>query len=394
MAAEAKATSSQQAGRHSLVELLWTVLKPVGQLFLFIVGAAASLSLIVVVLSLLLSGSQPDMLQRTLTVLPQAIIDGMVRGFLFATIALGYTMVYGVLEFINFAHGEIFMVGAVVGAYIGYFMAGAGLLDGVPPLLFVLIVVLAAMTVSGTLAMTVERLAYRPLRGSPRLVPLISAIGVSLVLQDLTRLFMTNAPTSEPLGFNARYQSPDYGPPLRLFEMQVGERTIPVILSPKDLIFIIVAVLMLIALNYLVNATRLGKAIRATAQDMPTASLMGINVNRIIALTFLIGGALGGAAGALFGLRVGAVNPYMGLIPGLKAFTAAVLGGIGNITGAMVGGIVLGFLEAFVAIYLSLFTAGALSGAAYADIAAFSILILILIFRPSGLLGEATAQKV
>jgi branched-chain amino acid transport system permease protein len=394
MAAEAKTTTSQHSGQRSPVELLRTVLTPVGQLFLFIVGAAAALSLIVVTLSLLLSGTQPDLLQRAITVLPQAIIDGLVRGFLFATIALGYTMVYGVLEFINFAHGEIFMVGGVVGAYIGYFLAGAGLLDGVPPLVFVLIVVLAAMTVSGLLAMTVERLAYRPLRGAPRLVPLISAIGVSLVLQDLTRLFMTNFPGGEPLGFNARYQAPDYGPPLRLFEMPVGERTIPVILSPKDLIFIIVAVLMLIGLNYLVNATKLGKAIRATAQDMPTASLMGINVNRIIALTFLIGGALGGAAGALFGLRVGAVNPYMGLIPGLKAFTAAVLGGIGNITGAMVGGVVLGFLEAFVAIYLSLFTAGALSGAAYADIAAFSILILILIFRPEGLLGEATAQKV
>ncbi|NCC33801.1 MAG: branched-chain amino acid ABC transporter permease, partial [Chloroflexia bacterium] len=172
------------------------------------------------------------------------------------------------------------------------------------------------------------------------------------------------------------------------------DRPVPIIISPKALVFITAAVIMLIVLNYLVNATRLGKAIRATAQDMPTASLMGINVNRIITLTFLIGGALGGAAGALFGLNVGTVNPYMGFIPGLKAFTAAVLGGIGNITGAMVGGLVLGFLEAFVASYLSLFTNGALSGAAYADIVAFSILILILIFRPSGLLGESTTQKV
>jgi branched-chain amino acid transport system permease protein len=334
------------------------------------------------------------MLQRAVSVLPQAIIDGLVRGFLFSTIALGYTMVYGVLEFINFAHGEIFMIGAVVGAFVGFFLASAGVLDAFPPLLFVILVVTVAMAVSGTLAVTVERLAYRPLRGAPRLVPLISALGVSLILQDVARLFMTTTPPSNPLGFNARYQSPDFGPPIKFFDMPLGERTIPVQISPRDLVFIVAAVLMLIALNYLVNATRLGKAIRATAQDMPTASLMGINVNRIITLTFLIGGALGGAAGALFGLRVGTVNPYMGLIPGLKAFTAAVLGGIGNITGAMVGGIVLGFLEAFVAIYLSLFTGGALSGAAYADIAAFSILILILIFRPSGLLGEATTQKV
>lgn len=390
MAAQVKAQTSSKTGQRSLVEVLRTVFAPVGQLLLFIVGSSLVLSLLVILIALLQIGARPDILTRALTILPQVIIDGLVRGFLFATIALGYTMVYGVLEFINFAHGEIFMVGGVVGAAIGLILASNGLLAGMPPLLFVVLVVAAGMVVSGTLAVTVERVAYRPLRGSPRLVPLISAIGVSLVLQDLVRLLMT----SSPMGFNARYNTPDFGAPITLFEMTLGARPVPVILSPKALVFIIASVLMLIALNYLVNATRLGKAIRATAQDMPTASLMGINVNRIVALTFLIGGALGGAAGALFGLNVGTVNPYMGFIPGLKAFTAAVLGGIGNITGAMVGGVVLGFLEAFVASYLSLFTNGALSGAAYADIAAFSILILILIFRPSGLLGEATTQKV
>ena len=394
MAAEAKVSSSSSSGQRSLGEVLRTVLGPVVQLLLFIVGAAAALGLLVILLALVQSGSRPELLTRVLTILPQVIIDGLVRGFLFATIALGYTMVYGVLEFINFAHGELFMVGGVVGAYVGYFMAQAGLIEGFNPILFVVVVVLAGMTVSGLLAVTVERIAYRPLRGAPRLVPLISAIGVSLVLQDAARLFMTNFPGGEPLGFNARYNSPDFGPPFTLFEMNLGERPVPVILSPKALVFVTVATLMLIGLNYLVNATRLGKAIRATAQDRATASLMGINVNQIIALTFLIGGALGGAAGALFGLNIGAVNPYMGFIPGLKAFTAAVLGGIGNITGAMVGGIVLGFLEAFVASYLGLFTNGAISGAAYADIAAFSILILILIFRPAGLLGEATTTKV
>ncbi|RRR70059.1 MAG: branched-chain amino acid ABC transporter permease [Candidatus Viridilinea halotolerans] len=390
MAAEVNAQTSARFGQRSLVDVLRTVFGPVAQLFLFIVGSAFLLSLIVVLIALLQIGSRPDILTRALTILPQVIIDGLVRGFLFATIALGYTMVYGVLEFINFAHGEIFMVGGVVGAAIGLWLSMQGMLAGMNVFLFVALVVLAGMVVSGTLAVTVERIAYRPLRGSPRLVPLISAIGVSLVLQDVVRLIMT----STPLGFNARYSTPDFGKPIRLFEMNLGDRPVPVIISPKALVFISVAVLMLIGLNYLVNATRLGKAIRATAQDRPTASLMGINVNRIISLTFLIGGALGGAAGALFGLNVGAVNPYMGFIPGLKAFTAAVLGGIGNITGAMVGGVVLGFLEAFVSSYLSLFTNGALSGAAYADIAAFSILILILIFRPSGLLGEATTQKV
>ncbi|HMQ31212.1 MAG TPA: branched-chain amino acid ABC transporter permease [Chloroflexaceae bacterium] len=394
MAAEAKASPTSSSGQRSLGEVLRTVLGPVLQLLLFIIGAAVVLGLIVILLALVQSGSRPDLLARVLTILPQVIIDGLVRGFLFATIALGYTMVYGVLEFINFAHGELFMVGGVVGAYVGYFMAQAGIINSINPLLFVVIVVLVGMVVSGLLAVTVERIAYRPLRGSPRLVPLISAIGVSLVLQDSARLFMTNFPGGDPLGFNARYQTPDFGRPITLFEITLGERPVPIIISPKALIFITAAILMLIALNYLVNATRLGKAIRATAQDMPTASLMGINVNRIIAMTFLIGGALGGAAGALFGMNVGAVNPYMGFIPGLKAFTAAVLGGIGNITGAMVGGVVLGFLEAFVASYLSLFTDGAFSGAAYADIVAFSMLILILIFRPSGLLGEATTTKV
>lgn len=390
MAAEAKITTSQPATQRSLGETLRVVFGPLLQLLLFIVGSAGALSLFVILLGLVMSGARPDLLERVIVILPQVIIDGLVRGFLFATIALGYTMVYGVLEFINFAHGEIFMVGGVVGAAFGLFLASAGVLDGFPPLLFVLVIILLGMLVSGLLAMFVERVAYRPLRGAPRLVPLISAIGVSLVLQDVVRLFMTNS----PLGFNARFNAPDFGPPLQLFSMPFGDRMVPVGLSPKALIFVTAAVIMLIGLNYLVNATRLGKAIRATAQDRATASLMGINVNRIIALTFLVGGALGGAAGALFGLNIGTVNPYMGFIPGLKAFTAAVLGGIGNITGAMVGGVVLGFLEAFVASYLSLFTDGAFSGAAYADIAAFSILILILIFRPSGLLGEATTQKV
>ena len=389
MAGEPNA-SVRNVGRQRTMEILRMVLLPLVQLALFIVGSAVVLGLIIVVVAFLLSRSDPMLFQTALAILPQVMIDGVVRGFLFATIALGYTMVYGVLEFINFAHGEIFMVGGFVGAGVGYLMQQAGLLTILPPLLFVLITVLAGMTVSGLLAMTTERIAYRPLRGAPRLVPLISAIGMSLVLQDLVRLIAT----STPLGFNARFETPDFGQAIRLAEIPLGERSMPVMISPKAIIFITIAVLMLIALNYLVNATRLGKAIRATAQDMSTASLMGVNVNQIIALTFLIGGALGGAAGVLFGLNIGTVNPYMGFIPGIKAFTAAVLGGIGNITGAMVGGIVLGFLEAFVSSYLSMFTGGKFSGASYADIAAFSILILILIFRPSGLLGEAVTQKV
>jgi len=390
MAAEAKAPTHPVSSQRTPAELLRVIFLPLGQLLAFVVGSAAALGLIVVVLAFLLSRSDPKIFETALAILPQVIIDGLVRGFLFATIALGYTMVYGVLEFINFAHGEIFMVGGFVGAGVAYLLNQWGILQNLPAVLFVIITVLLGMTVSGLLAMGTERIAYRPLRNAPRLVPLISAIGMSLVLQDTVRLFATNS----PLGFNARFETPNFGKAFQLASIPLGTRNIAVIIGPKAVVFIVAALLMLLALNYLVNATKLGKAIRAVAQDRATASLMGINVNQIISLTFLIGGALGGAAGVLFGMNIGTVNPYMGFIPGIKAFTAAVLGGIGNITGAMVGGVVLGFLEAFVASYLSLFTGGAFSGASYADIAAFSILILILIFRPEGLLGEATTQKV
>ncbi|NTU81235.1 MAG: branched-chain amino acid ABC transporter permease [Chloroflexales bacterium] len=389
MAAEVK-SSPQTVVQKDLATILRQVFGPLGQVLLFLVGSAAVLGLTVVLLAFLGERSQPGLTQRVITLLPLVIIDGTIRGFLYATIALGYTMVYGVLEFINFAHGEIFMVGAFVGAGFSAVLASMGLLEGFPGLLFVVLAVILGGAVSGLLAVSIERVAYRPLRGAPRLVPLISAIGVSLLLQDLVRLIATNT----PLGFNARFESPDLGAQIHLFDMPIGDRLLPVSINPKALIFIIAALLMLLALNYLVNVTRLGKAIRAVAQDPATASLMGVNVNQIIALTFLIGGSLGGAAGVLFGLNIGTVNPYLGFIPGIKAFTAAVLGGIGNITGAMVGGIVLGFLEAFISSYMSLFTGGAFSGASYADIAAFSILIMILIFRPSGLLGEATTQKV
>src|SRR5713101_6857496 len=238
-------------------------------------------------------------------IFPQVLIDGITLGFMYALIALGYTMVYGVLEFINFAHSEIFIVGAFVGVEILLGLKSVGLLDGLPWPLVLVLVLIAGMAASGLLA---------------------------------------------------------------------G------------------AVLMLWALHLIVNRTKVGTAIRAVAEDQAAASLMGIDVNRIISLTFLIGGAMGGAAGVLFGVQYGLINPYSGFIPGLKAFTAAVLGGIGNIPGAMLGGLVLGLLEAFAASYLSLLTAGAF-GAEYKDIFAFSILILILIFRPKGLLGEVVRGR-
>jgi len=320
-------------------------------------------------------------LQLLIGIFPQVLLDGLILGFMYALIALGYTMVYGVLEFINFAHSEIFIVGAFVGVEILLGLKHAGLLDSLPWVLVLLLIMVAAMAVSGGLAVLVERAAYRPLRHAPRLIPLISAIGVSFFLQDAIRLFESvwnNAfnlvyPTMEPLN--------------RRFELT---ETIDV--SVKSLVVIVAALLMLWGLHVLVNRTKIGTAIRAVAEDQAAASLMGINVNRIISLTFLIGGAMGGAAGVLFGVQYGLINPYTGFIPGLKAFTAAVLGGIGNIPGAMIGGLVLGLLEAFAASYLSLLTDGAF-GAEYKDIFAFSILILILIFRPKGLLGEIVRER-
>jgi branched-chain amino acid transport system permease protein len=314
-------------------------------------------------------------------IFPQVLLDGIILGFMYALIALGYTMVYGVLEFINFAHSEIFIVGAFVGVEILLSLKSAGLLETLPWVLVLAGILVAAMVVSGLLAVTVERVAYRPLRAAPRLIPLISAIGVSFFLQDLIRLFESiwrNA-------FNLVYPTMDVLN--RRFEL-----TSTLDVSVKSLVVIVAALAMLLALHVLVNRTRIGTAIRAVAEDQAAASLMGINVNRIISLTFLIGGAMGGAAGVLFGVQYGLINPYTGFIPGLKAFTAAVLGGIGNIPGAMIGGLVLGLLEAFAASYMSLLTGGNF-GAEYKDIFAFSVLILILIFRPKGLLGEVVRER-
>ena len=314
-------------------------------------------------------------------IFPQVFLDGLILGFMYALIALGYTMVYGVLEFINFAHSEIFILGAFVGVEILLTMKSAGLLDVLPWVLVLLLALAAGMLASGLAAVAVERVAYRPLRHAPRLIPLISAIGVSFFLQDLIRLFESIWRNS----FNLVYPTMDALN--HRFEL-----TSTIDVSVKSLVVIVASLLMLWALHVIVNRTKIGTAIRAVAEDQAAASLMGINVNRMISLTFLIGGAMGGAAGVLFGVQYGLINPYTGFIPGLKAFTAAVLGGIGNIPGAMMGGLVLGLLEAFAASYLSLLTGGAF-GAEYKDIFAFSILILILIFRPKGLLGEVVRER-
>ena len=320
-------------------------------------------------------------MELALEILPQVLLDGIVLGFMYALIALGYTMVYGVLEFINFAHSEIFVLGAFVGVEILLMLQDSGQLTALHPAFVLLVVIAVAMLLSGLAAMALERAAYRPLQGSPRLVALISAIGASFFLQDALRLF-------ESLWRNTFY--------LTYPSLDILDQSLPLsatlVVPVKSILVVVTALVMLLGLYFFVNRTRIGTAIRAVAQDPDTAALMGVPVNQVIALTFFVGGAMGGLAGVLFGLHYSLVNPYSGFVPGLKAFTAAVLGGIGNIPGAVLGGMVLGLVEAFAASYLSILTNGAF-GAEYKDLFAFVILILILIFRPKGLLGEKVREE-
>ncbi len=378
------------------------LLRPLGQMAIFSAGSAVALSAIVLLLALLLEHTavgvhvlqemKVSLFTYTLVNLPQVLLDGLTIGFVYAAIALGYTMVYGVLQFINFAHSEIFATGAFVGVEILIALKGFGVLDKVSltmDYVFLILAMLAGMVAAGLVAVTVERVAYRPLRNAPRLVPLISAIGVSFFLQDAIRL--TESLTTGQ--FNRIFPTfGNFDERITFGTLPMGATSIALGVSNKSLLVIIAAVLMLIGLNYFVNATKTGRAIRAVAQDQATASLMGVNVNRIISTTFLVGGALGGAAGLLFALKFTRIDAFVGFYPGLKAFTAAVLGGIGNLTGALLGGIVLGMLETFAGTYLSIFTNGA-AGTEYKDIFAFAILILVLIFRPNGLLGENVTQK-
>ncbi|GAB4488770.1 MAG: branched-chain amino acid ABC transporter permease [Anaerolineales bacterium] len=375
------------------------VLRPLGQMLLFSIASGFVLSAVVLLLAFLLENTAigTDVTRRfgvslmsyTVLNLPQVLMDGLTLGFVYAAIALGYTMVYGVLEFINFAHSEIFAIGAFVGVELlitfqiyGWIGSENSILSAY---LWLLVALLAGMLVAGIMAVLVERIAYRPLRGAPRLVPLISAIGVSFFLQDAIRL-IESVTTGQFHRIMPTFGNFDNR--IVLFNISGNTVDIPI----KSIIVVIAAVIMLVGLNYLVNATKVGKAIRAVAQDRATASLMGIDVNRIISMTFLIGGTLGGAAGVLYALKFTRIDPFVGFFPGLKAFTAAVLGGIGNLTGALLGGIVLGLLETFAGTYMSIFTMG-VAGAEYKDIFAFGILILVLIFRPQGLMGENVAQK-
>jgi branched-chain amino acid transport system permease protein len=363
------------------------IIYPVLQIIVFVAAATIILTALAYLLAFLFPNPRPNIVLSVQIdkQLPGMIISGISLGFVYAMIALGYTLVYGVLKFINFAHSEIFMTGSVIGFEVMRRLDDAGSLAAWNPVALVIVVVFFAMLVSGLVAVVVERIAYRPLRGAPRLVPLISAIGVSFFLIDFVRAI--EAVTRNE--FNLTYPVNDLEWMRTPLALMFNETKVNV--RPTSIIIIIAAILMLIALNYFVNGTKLGRGIRAVAQDQTTAALMGINVNLIISLTFFLGGAFGGAAGALFGLNVGTVTPVVGFTPGIKAFTAAVLGGIGNITGALLGGITLGLIEAFLNGVLVYFPA---LGQRYTDIFAFAVLILILIFRPSGLLGERVDEKV
>jgi branched-chain amino acid transport system permease protein len=322
---------------------------------------------------------------RSPEVLLQQILVGLVNGSIIAIIALGYTLVYGVIGLINFAHGDLYMLGAFASlTVISLFgvESGATLQESVLPMLVTLVV--SAIFCAGLNLLT-ERYAYRPLRNAPRLAPLISAIGVSFIFQNLG-LFWGGLSSFIPAmggNFAAPKSFPDLLPRIDLLKA-LGIQT-NIIFTTKDLIVLVVAVVLMVGLHLFVQYTRLGKAMRATAQNREAAQIVGINVDQIIAVAFLIGGVLAGAAGLLVGLYNNTIVFTMGFTAGLQAFTAVVLGGIGNISGAMLGGVLIGLLSALSDQYLS---------SRWTNAWVFAVLVVILIFRPSGLLGQNMQEKV
>jgi branched-chain amino acid transport system permease protein len=301
---------------------------------------------------------------------PQVIIDQIINGLtiggIYALIALGYTLVYGILFMINFAHGEIFMFGSFGGFAVLTYFVNSGFADTHPGLSIVA-AFLAAMVISSILGALLERIAYRPLRNAPRLAPLISAIGASIFLQNVMMLII-----------KARMQV--YPDIIQEEFLDFGHYSI----SYFQLFIISGSVLLMVGLYLFIQKTKTGKAMRAVAEDRDAASLMGIDVNRVILITFVIGSALAAAAGVMVGIYYTQINHMMGFIPGIKAFTAAVLGGIGNVPGAMLGGYFLGLAETFGVLFMP---------SEYKDVIAFGLLVLVLIFRPSGILGEVVSER-
>ncbi len=295
----------------------------------------------------------------------QHTINGLALGSIYALVALGYTMVFGVLQLINFAHGDIFMVGSFIGLYaIRYVVPGME-----PSLMTAMIVIVIAMIGSAIVGVIIEKFAYRPLRKAPRINILITAIGVSLFLEYGGQLLFGASPQFVPEIL-----------PRKLIDIG-GD----IILDSNQITIFVISFVLMQILQYLVFKTQFGRAMRAISHSLETANLIGINVNKVILITFIIGSALAGAAGVLYGVAYPKIDPLLGLLPGLKAFIAAVLGGIGNITGAVIGAILLGLSETYVAGYLS---------STYRDALAFVILILVLLIRPAGLLGTKKIEKV
>jgi len=301
----------------------------------------------------------------------QQIINGLTLGSVYAVVALGYTMVYGIIQLINFAHGEVVMIGAMVAFSVITLLAGTSL----PPVLIVLAGILVAIPVCMLVGYAMERIAYRPLRGAPRLAPLITAIGISIILQHVALLVWSRNPLAFPQII-----------PLASFE--VGGA----IITGVQIAIIITSLLMMGALTLMVYRTKLGIAMRATSQNPQVAGLMGIDIDRVIAFTFIVGAALGAVAGVMVGTYYGVAHYSMGSLLGMKAFSAAVLGGIGNLAGAMLGGILLGVVEALTAGYIGDLTNNVF-GSNYQDVFAFLVLIAVLVFRPSGLLGERVGDR-
>jgi branched-chain amino acid transport system permease protein len=300
----------------------------------------------------------------------QQLVNGVTLGSVYALIALGYSMVYGILKLLNFAHGEVYMMGAFIGYFVLIGLGGAAS-PIVPVALVIILMFLAGMLGAGILGIVIERFAYRPLRNAPRIAPLISAIGVSFFLQ-----------ASALLLFTAQFRT--YNTP-ELIPFSVGIEVGPLRISLVRILVIVSAIALMVALWLLVNRTRLGKAMRATSYDREAAAMMGIDVDRVIVATFFIGSVLAGAAGVMVGLVFGRVFHFMGFVAGLKGFTAAVIGGIGNIPGAMLGGLLIGLAEAFSAAYIS---------STFQNLIVFGILITVMLVRPSGLLGSPVLKKV
>ena len=306
-------------------------------------------------------------------ILLQQIINGLVLGSMYALIALGYTMVYGIIQLINFAHGEVLMIGALTSwSCIGLMQEA---MPGAPGWLILLLATVIACVVAAALNYTIEKVAYKRLRNSPRLAPLITAIGMSILLQTLAMIIWK--PNYKP-----------YPTLLPAAPFEVGGAVI----TTTQVLILAVTVIALAAMVYLVSYTRLGRAMRATAENPRVAALMGVKPDMVISATFIIGAVLAAIAGIMWAANYGTAQHTMGFLPGLKAFTAAVFGGIGNLTGAVVGGVLLGLIEAIGSGYIGTLTGGVL-GSHYTDIFAFIVLIIILTLRPSGLLGERVADR-